>query len=170
MNGIREILETLRSSGFRDLNGSRAATTLSVAEPLLNAIVSASLPRDSPVRAVSVHPNDGDRLAIRAKLARPAFLPPINITVVIERQPELPDNPILNLRITGFAGLLALAGPVASLASKLPRGVRLDADLVSVDLRALLAGQGYEDLLQLVRRIGVHSREGRVLIEIEAAA
>ena len=169
MPSLPELLEALRASGFRDLNGSRVATTLSIGEPLLNAVVAASLPERAPVRSVSVHPHQGDRLDVRAKLTRPEFLPAINVTVAIERQPELPQNPTLGLRITGLAGWLALAGPLLSVASKLPRGVRLDGDLLTVDMRELLAEHRQEDLLRLVQRIVVHAEEGRVLIELEAA-
>jgi hypothetical protein len=166
--GFLHILEALRSSGFRDLNGSHGVTTISVGEPLLNAVLAASVSQRGPVREVSVHPQPGDRLAVRAKLARPEFLPPINATVAIERQPDLPQNPALGLRITGLAGLLALAGPLMSIAPKLPRGLRLDGDRLTVDLRELLADRGYEDLLGLMKRVSIHSEEGRVVIELEA--
>lgn len=168
MPAFPEILEALRTSGFRDLNGSRAGTKLSIGEPLLNAIISASLPPRAAVRSVSVHPQDGDRVAVRAKLTRPEFLPPINATVVIERQPQLPHDPILALRITGLAGLLALAGPVFSVVPKLPGGFRLAGDLLTVDVRELLAERGHEDLFGLMQRIAVHSEEGRILLELEA--
>lgn len=169
MPSVPEILETLRASDFRDLGGSRVATTISLGEPLLNAVVSASLPQDAPVRSLSVHPDHGDQLEIRAKLTRPAFLPPIHATVAIERQPDLPQNPTLGLRITGLAGLLARVGPLVSVTPKLPPGLSLDADVLTVDLRQLLAERGQEDWLRLVQRVVVHSEKGRVVIELEAA-
>lgn len=168
MPPLPEILEALRASGFHDLSGSRVATTLSIAEPLLNAVISAALPPRAPVRSVSVHPHEGDRIGVRAKLSRPEFLPPINATVVIERQPQLPRDPTLALRITGLAGLLALAGPIFSVVPKLPVGVHLDGDRLTVDLREWLADRGQGDLLGLIQRIVVHSGEGRVLVELEA--
>ena len=169
MPSFPEILEALRASGFRDLNGSRAGTTLAIGEPLLNAIISASLPAHAAVRRVSVHLHDGDRVAVRAKLARPEFLPPINATIVIERQPQLPQDPTLALRITGLAGLLALAGPVFSIAPQLPAGLHLDGDLLTVDVRELLAERGQEDLFRLMQRIAVHAEAGRLVLELELA-
>jgi hypothetical protein len=162
------ILDALRASGFRDLNGSRVATTLSIGEPLLNAFIAAALPAGGAVRAVSVHPHAADRIGVRAKLSRPEFLPPINATVVIERQPQLPRDPTLAFRITGLAGLLALAGPVLSLVPKMPGGFRLDGDLLTIDLRELLAERRQEDLLGLAQRIVVHSEEGRIRLELDA--
>jgi hypothetical protein len=167
MRSLPAILDSLRSSGFRDLTGSRTATTLTLTEPLLNAIISALLPPGAPVRDLLVRPLAADRLAVRAKLTRPEFLPPVNATVAIERQPELPASPELWLRITGVAGLLAMAGPLLSISPKLPPGIRLDRDLLTVDLRQLLAERGLEDLLRLAHRIAVHSAEGRVTIELD---
>jgi hypothetical protein len=166
---LPEILEALRSSGFGDLSGSRVSTRWSIADPLLNALVVETLPVRGPVRELTVHPLANDRLAIRAKLTRPDFLPPINATLAIERQPDFPHNPTLGLRITGLAGLLALAGPLLSLGSRLPPGLRLDSDLLTVDLRQLLANRREEDLLRLVTRMVVHSEEGRIVIEMDAA-
>lgn len=165
---MTRFLEQLRSTGFRDLSGSQTATTLTIGETLLNAAVAAALSPRAPLRELSVHPQADDRLAIRAKLVRPEFLPPISAIIAIERQPELPGNPTLGLRITGLAGLFALAGPLLSLAPKLPRGLRLDGDLLTVDLRELLVDRGQEDLLGLVQRIAVHSEEGRIRIELDA--
>ena len=169
MPSLREILDTLRASEFRDLSGSRVATTLLLGEPLLNAVVAASLPQDAPVHTLSVHPHDGDQLGIRAKLTRPAFLPPIHASVAIECQPDLPQNPTLGLRITGFAGLLARVGPLLSVMPKLPAGLRLDGDVLTVDLRQLLAERAQEEWLRLVHRVVVHSENGRIVIELEAA-
>jgi hypothetical protein len=169
MLSLPAILEALRSSGFHDLIGSRATTTLSVAEPLLNAIVSVSLPPGAPVRDLFVYPRAADRVAIRVKMKRPEFLPPINATIAIERQPELPGNATLGLRFTGLAGLLTMAKPLVALVPKLPSGIVLDRDLLTIDLRQLLADRGQDDLLRLVRRIAVHSEEGRMLIELEGA-
>ena len=166
---LPEILEAMRAGGFRDLHGSRVETILAIGEPLLNALLSTSLPPHAPVRQLSVHPQAGDRLAVRVKLSRPEFLPPINATIAIERQPELPHDPTLRLRITGLAGVLAMAGPLLSLAPKLPPGVRLAADLLTVDLQGVLAEHGYADLLRLARRFAVHSEEGRLVLQIEAA-
>ena len=168
--GFRDIFEVLRSAGFRDLGGSHAWTRVSIREPLLNAVLAAAVPPGGAVREISVHPRAADHLAVRARLARPEFLPPINATVAIERQPDLPQNPTIGLRITGLAGLLARAGPLVSLAPALPRGLRLDGDRLTVDLRELLAERGQEDLLGLVKRVSIHSEEGRVVLELEARA
>ena len=162
------ILESLRASGFRGLGGAKAAVTLPISEPLLNDLIAASLPPSGAVREATVQPQPQDRLGVRVKLARPEFLPPIGATLVIERQPEMPHDPSLVVRVTGFAGLLALAGPLVSLRSVLPPGVRLESDRLTVDLAALLAQHGQGEWLRFVERLRVNSEAGRLIVTVEA--
>lgn len=164
------ILERLRASGFRDLAGARVAVSAPLSESLLNDIIAAVLPRGGPVRAATVHPQDKNRLAVRVKLARPEFLPPVSVTLAIERQPALPHTPDLVLRVLGLPGLLTLAGPFLSLGSILPPGVRLEGDVLTVNLAALLAQHGAGDLLGLVERLQVRSEAGRLTIDLDARA
>ena len=165
---LSRILESLRASGFRDLAGARVSATIPIGERLLNALVAASLPKSGAVRDATLHPAGQGRIAVRVKLARPDFLPPISATLSIERQPELPQAPFLVFRVTGLPGLLAMAGPLLPIASMLPPGVRLDGDLLTLDLAALLAARGQRELLGYLDRLAVTSEPGRLVIAIEA--
>lgn len=162
------IVQSLRASGFRELAGARLTATFPLSERLLNDVIAASLPPSGAVREATVHPQPQDRLGVRVKLARPEFLPPVSATLVIERQPDLPHNPFLVFRVTGFAGLLALAGPLVSLRSMLPPGVRLDSDLLTVDLGTLLAQHGQREWLALLETLRVSSEAGRLVVNVEA--
>ena len=162
------ILEELRASRFRDLAGARVTATLPFSEPLLNNVIAASLPRFGTIREMTVRPQPHDRVGVRVKLARPEFLPPISATLVIERQPELPQAPFLVFRITGLPGLLALAGPFLSLGSKLPPEVRVEGDLLTVDLAALLGRHGYGEWLGYLERLRVTSEAGRLVVDFAA--
>ena len=164
---LLHIVEGLRRSGFRELAGARVTATIPIGEQLLNEAIAASLPRSGALREVSVHPRADNRLGVRIKLARPEFLPPITATVIIERQPELPHLPSIAFRVTGIAGLLALAGPFFSLGSMLPAGVRLDGDLLTVDLAAVLAQRGQQEWLAYLERLRVTSEPGRLLVDAD---
>ena len=165
---LSRVLERLRASRFRDLAGARVTASLPVAEALLNDIIAGSLPAGGAVRAATVHPQEQNRLAVRVKLSRPEFLPPLSATLVIERQPVLPLAPHLTFRVTGLPGLLTLAGPFLSVGAMLPRGVRLDGDLLTVDLAALLAQHGAAELLAHLERLQVRSEAGRLVLEFDA--
>ena len=164
---ISTLLETLRASGFRDLAGTRLTATIPIGERLLNDIVAAALPPSAPVRDVTVQPQADNRLSVRVKLARLDFLPPVTLTLAIERQPELPASPALRLRIAGLPGLLGFAGPLL-VNPKLPPGVRLDGDLVTIDIATLLVHHGQKELLSYLERLHVTSEAGRLVVDLAA--
>jgi hypothetical protein len=61
-----------------------------------------------------------------------------------------------------------MAGPFMGGALHLPPGIRLEDDLVFVDLRALLAERGQAALLNYVRRLSVTTDEGAVILQVDA--
>jgi hypothetical protein len=160
------VLERLRASRFSDLRGARLTASIPIAGRLLNEIVGAALPPSLPVRDLHLQPHPGNRIGVRARLARVDFLPPLNVTAAIERQPELPDGPLV-LRLLTFPGLISLLGAALPLASKLPPGVRLDRDRVYVDLKAMAERQGYGDLLPLVAGIRLTTGEDSLIVELD---
>jgi hypothetical protein len=166
---LTRVLERLRASGFRDLAGARVTASLPVSEPLLNDIIADMLPRGGAVRSVRVEPQEQDRLALRVKLTKPDFLPPLSATLAIERQPVLPQAPQLVFRVLGLPGLLRLAGSFLSVGTLLPPGVDLRGDLLVVDLAALLAQHGAGDLLGYVERVQLRSDRGRLILEVASA-
>ena len=157
------------AAGLRGLAGSEARAAIRLSDPLVNQVVAASLPRGGAVRAVTIHTRPGNALDVSVALARPAFLPVLNAHLRIERQPALPDDPVLVLRLTGGAGgLLKIAGPFLG-SLPLPPGVRLEHDLVLVDLRALLAAQGHASYLAYVRELRVTTEESVLVVHAVAA-
>ena len=162
-----QILEGLHRSGFQELAGARVTAMIPIGERLLNEFIATSLPPSGAIRAASVQARADNRLSVRIKLARPEFLPPFTATVLIDRQPELPHLPSVAFRVTGIAGLLALAGPLFSLGSMLPAGVRLEGDLLTVDLAALLAQRGQQEWLAYLDRLRVTTEPGRLVIDAE---
>ena len=165
---IAQVFERLRASRFDDLAGGRLKASIPIGERLLNDIVAASLPRSGIVREATIHPLQDNRLGVNVKVERPAFLPAIAITLVIERQPEFPQSPLVVFRVMGLAGWLALAGSLLPIDRMLPSGIRLNSDLLTVDLAALLAQHGQADLIPYLDRLTVNSEAGRIVIEVEA--
>jgi hypothetical protein len=164
------ILAEQLGAGLPGLAGSDARVTIRVADDLLNRIVAASLPRDGAVKSVTITPAAGDAFAAVIALARPAFLPPIHARLTIERQPALPADPTLVLRLTGGAGsLLKLAGPMFGGSLPLPPFVRLEHDLVYVDVRALAATYGQSSHLRYARILRVTTDERVLIVTVVAA-
>src|SRR5688572_10158280 len=132
---LLQLFSRQQAAGFPGLAGSDARATIRVAAPLLNEAVGTALASVAAVRDVSVQPRASNRFDVRLTLAKPAFLPSLNLTLVIERQPQLPADPVLGLRITGAGGMMRLAAPAITSFGLLPPGVALESDRLSVDLR-----------------------------------
>lgn len=162
------ILQSLRSTGFRDLSDARLSATVPVSERLINEIVATTLPSSLPVREVHVHPENGNAFAVRLT-PRSAFLPSLTVKLTIDRQPSMPDAPVLVLRLATMGGLLGMAAAALPIAKMLPPGVRLDGELVQVDLQAIAAQQGFADLVRHVRELRVTTEDGRALLHLNAA-
>jgi hypothetical protein len=137
-----------------------------VAESLLNSIIAATLPPHAPVRAVTVHPDDGDRLSVRI-IAKAALIPPITLKLAIESQPSLPRSPVLVLRMVTLGGLFGLAS--GAIAGMLPPGVALDGERISIDLGALAHQRGHGEVFDYLERLEIHTSGGRVVVRVDAA-
>ena len=164
---LAALLARLQATRFADLSGSEAYTVIRIGDALLNEAVAAFAASSSAVRTVTVHARGGNRIDVQLKLAKPAFLPAISLTLEIERQPQLPELPELVLRVMGFGGLMRLAGPSIGSSGALPPGIQLDGDRLRVDVRRLLQAQGRADLLDFAEQLQVMSEEGRLVVAVQ---
>lgn len=163
-----ELFSRQQAAGFPGLAGSETRTTIRISTELLNQAIAGSIPADAAVRDVTVAPHAANQIGVRLSLAKPAFLPAANLTLVIERQPQLPADPVLVLHITGGGGLLRFAGPAIAASGKLPPGVRLDGDRVFVDVRTMLQPFGQGALLDCAEQLQVTSEEGALVLLVHA--
>lgn len=129
--------------------------------------MAATLPTSLPVREVHVHPQAGDAFSVRLT-PRSAFLPSLTVKLTIDRQPSMPDAPVLVLRLATMGGLIGIASAALPIAQMLPPGVRLDGELVQVDLQAIAAQQGFADLFRHVRELRVTTEDGRAILHLHA--
>lgn len=165
-NPFGAIFNHMQATEFRDLAGARFAGTIPVSERIINEVIAAALPPGGHVREVHVHPEAGDRLAVKIT-PRTGFFPSITIKLSIERQPELPDSAVLVLRMA-MGGLMGFASSALPIGSMLPPGVRMEGDRILVDLRAMAAQRGFGDLMPYVRHLRVTTEEGRAVVHVEA--
>jgi hypothetical protein len=163
-----QILQQLRSDRFRDITGARVSATVPVSERLINQVIAGTLPRNLPVRQVSLHPEDGNRLSLRL-VPRAALIPALTIRLMIERQPEIPDSPVLVLRMVTLPALLGLAGAAFPLGQVLPPGVRLQGEVILVNLHELARDRGFEEIYSHLRQVRVSAEDGRLVLTLEAA-
>ena len=163
-----EFLAQLRSTRFRDLAGARVWAAVPLTGELANRIVRDLLPKDVPVREVTLHPEAGNQVAIRIT-PRAALLPSITLKLSIERQPQLPGDPVLVLRMATLPGLFGMAAGALPREKLLPAGVRLDGERILVDLAALARRHGAGDALEYVRELTITTEPGRFLLHVDAS-
>ena len=157
------LLREQQSTNFGDLAGTYASFTIPVADRLLSRIIAERLPPSSPVSELSLYAEDRNQMVVSVKLGRLAFLPPFRIRLTIERQPDLPASPIVELRMT-LEGVAALAGPVLRFLEGLPPGVRLEKDRLYIDLATLLQQYGAAAALSFITALELTTAAGRVIV------
>ena len=161
----------LQRFGLRpgDIAGSWFASEIPVSEAFINRQIAARLERHPHIASVLVTLQEGDAAVVRVE-PRSRLVPAVAVNVRIEQQPSLPEDPVIVLRWSmPAAGPLALiAGKVAGYIKGLPDGVRIESDLIVVDLRTLLRARGVEDVLTIARRVAFHTRPGALVVELEA--
>ena len=166
---LQTLLNRQQAAGLAGLSGSQARAAIRVSTPLLNEAIVTFVGALPAISALVVTPRAGNRFDVQVKMAKPAFLPAINITVAIERQPQLPADPTLVLHLTGAAGLMRFAGPaLGAFGGGLPPGVRMDGDRVFVDIRAALAAQRQSEWLEYVEQLEISTDEGAVVVYVQA--
>ncbi len=161
------LLSRLRAGRFSDFPGARADITLPIADRLLNELIAAAVPPTAPVQDVELTSKDGNRIRVRFKAAAAAFLPPLNVTLLIEQQPRLPESPTLVLKLEA-GGLLSMAGSALRFLDALPLGLRVVGDRIHVDLGSLLAARGLGDLLDYAEAVEVTTIPGAVVVAVRA--
>jgi hypothetical protein len=152
-----------------DIAGTSLTGEIPFSESLVNRLVAKALDQNAHIASVLVTLHDGDEALVRVE-PRLRLVPAVPIVVRIERQPDLPHDPTLRLRwaMRAAGPLTFVAGKIAGAFNALPGWIRIDGDLIVLDLRGLLRTRGLEDALALVRRAAVHTRSGAVVLQFQA--
>ena len=152
-----------------ELAGAHVAGQIPVNAALINRLIAARLSAsEGKVADVRIEPLDADAIVAHVTL-RSRLVPPLAVHLQIQQQPVFPDLPVLVLRwsMRGFGGLVRLASPVLALFDVLPPGVRIDGDLIGVDLAAMLRAQGLGELLPHIVEVRFATKAGRVIVMLE---
>ncbi len=165
---LEALLTRQRAGGFADVRGATADVSIPISDRLLNEVIAQALPASAPVRDLHLTSRPGNRIGVRFRIGAASFLPPVNLTLAIERQPELPASPILVLRLE-LGGLLAMAGSALRFLDALPPGITVEQDRIHVNLSTLLAERGLAELLDYAEHVQVTTTDGAVVVAIRAA-
>jgi len=165
---LGDIIRQQQAAGFPAFTGAHLAAFVPVSSSFLNRLVAESLPPDAPVSDIQIEPDTGNVVRISGRITRMAFIPPLAVTLVIERQPQFPDSPVLVLRLASPA-LTMLAKAALHFLHVLPPGLRLDHDLLLVDIAELLRQREAAQWLRYVQTMEVTTAPGTVLVSVRAS-
>ena len=93
------LLRQQQSDNFPDLAGAEASATIPISDRLITRAIAERLSPSAPIREVEVRAHADNQLTVRVRLAGPAILPPLQLRLAIEQQPDLPMSPVLVLGI-----------------------------------------------------------------------
>jgi hypothetical protein len=161
---LLDLLQEQQAGGFPDVAGAEASATIPLSDRLVTRLALEGKPPTAPISDLDLRALEGNRFTARVKLTKPAWVPPMTVTLHIERQPRFPDDPVLILRLAGPGGLISLAGGAMKFLNVLPPGIRMDGDLVFVNLATLAASQGAGQYLEFVRSLELTTEPGRFVI------
>jgi hypothetical protein len=164
-----EQLQAWLGADFRELSGADVQADIPLTTALINRVIAERLAQmNGHISAAVVEPHEGDRVTVHVR-PRAAFLPPVEVRLQIAEQPELPASPVIVLRwsLAGGLGVLArMASPALALFKVLPPGVRVDGDLIGIDLAGILREKGFEWVLPFVRELRLATSESGLTIHV----
>jgi hypothetical protein len=162
---VRELL----GIDLKDVPGATLTGEIPLHDDVIDRLVAQALARqESLVSAVRIESADGDRFVARVTVRAP-LVPELNVLLQIERQPVLPESPVLWLHwsLPGLGPLAAFASPFLAKLKQLPPGIRIAGDQIAVDIAELLRARGFEAWLALVTRLELHTRAGQSIVRFE---
>jgi hypothetical protein len=161
------LLAELRSSGFREIAGTRVSARIPLSRALINRLVADALAgTTAPVRQVDVRPGTDDRFDVVITVSWP-FVPPLTVAFYIEQQPQFPASPVLVLRWSLLGGIGGFASRMMGSPEKLPAGVRLEGDRLVLDIPALAARGAAAALLPYLKALQLRSIDARLVLDVE---
>jgi hypothetical protein len=147
--------------------GARASVTLPISDRLASRLAVENLPDSVPLREIDLRASASNRFSVRVRLTRPALLPPITVHLAIERQPNLPSDPVFVLRLS--TGLLSFAGAAMRFLDVLPPGIRMHGDHVIINLRTLLEERGLAEYLDFLEHLEITTEDGRFVVSMRGS-
>lgn len=159
-----EVLNHLRSSGFRDLASTQLTLDLPLTDEWVNDLLAAWIAyAPGAVRELRVRTLGDTRVEMVIRLTRLSFVP-LTVHFHIESQPEIPASPVLVLRWQTLGpAVTALMTRALSLA-RLPVWMVLAGDRVAINLFALLQQNGLDWLNPLISSVSLTAEPGRLLL------
>ena len=168
-SSLQQRVRALLGIDLAELAGATFTCQLPLTNTIINRLIEARLAKGGlPIKSAEIDVREGD-LAVLT-VAPSMLLPAARIELRIELQPDFPGNkPVLWLRwsMGGLAGLLSKL--VDRFKPNLPPGVKMDSELIAIDIAEILRAPNLGELVPYIRSVRVHSKPGAFVVHVDAA-
>jgi hypothetical protein len=172
---VTDPLELLRATlgvevQERDFAGGVVSAEIPLTNDVVNRVIAAQLQRSGgPVTAARVEAVGDDRFTAEVVVRAPVPLPPLRIQARIEQQPRFPAAAVLGIRwaMPALGPLAMVAGPALSFLKKLPPGMQVEGDRLTVDIEEVMGTRGLGHLLRFISHAEVRTRQGAFVVRVE---
>jgi hypothetical protein len=161
-------LRTVFGERLDALAGGVVSGEIPITADVVNRVIASRLTRsDLPIVGAEVVVLERDAFTVHLRPRVP--IPVLRLDVQIDQQPELPAQPVIGMRwaLRGLGPLGLLAGPVMAYLKTMPPGIRLEGDRVWVDVEEILRQRGLGEILPLLTRLRVTTRDRRFVVAFE---
>lgn len=165
---LHDRVRALLGIELAELAGATLSCQLPLTSQTINRLIQARLVKGNlPIASAVIDVRDGDMAVLTVSPSMP--LPAVRIDLRIELQPDFPGKPVLWLRwsMGGLAGLLSKL--VDRFKPALPHGIRMDSELIAIDIGEILHAQQLGELVPYIKNLQVHTRAGAVVVHLHAA-
>ena len=162
------LLREQQREGFADLAGTRASITMPISDRLVSRTIAQHISPRVPIREFDLTAHDSAVIAIRVRLTKPTFAPPIRLRLAIEQQPVLPSSPTLVLGVQS-KGIVTLVASALKFVDLLPPGVHFDGRRFTLDLAAILERQQAAHVLAYFSSLNLTTAAGQLVVHAELA-
>jgi hypothetical protein len=158
------IFDAERARGFRNLAGTHLETTLPVSQHLVDEAVARASARRN-LHGLQVTLRADDQIGVQVVKPVLGFNARLALVFRIAGPVDVASDPRMYLLVNPSLTWTAVSR-LATAAGLAPYGVSIGRDGVAIDLRALAARAGLEDLLALARTFKLHGRAGALVAHV----
>jgi hypothetical protein len=162
-------LRSVLSRNFEDIRGAHVAGTLPISEDLINAALNEEIQAPhGPVQQFEVRIGENNRLQVGLRVAVGPFSKWFRPELHVDPQALDGQTPVIRFIIaSSHYGILV--GLIERLSKgKLPMGVRIENQRISIDLGSVPQTAAYRQFFQHLKQLVITTRSGVISIDFEA--
>ncbi|HSL46498.1 MAG TPA: hypothetical protein VK897_23900 [Anaerolineales bacterium] len=160
---MEQVFQKIINNNFSDLKGTTVNALIPVPQSLINEIIQEALRGNKNISSVQVTVHPQNRVSANVKTA---LLPwPLNLKLKLDKSVDFASYSSPKIRAWMENNLLL--GSLGAFFKALPEGIKLYGNQVVVDLGSFVRKPEQKKYLDLVKSVGIETKDGRVLLDVK---